>query len=151
MLAGSDFDFVFGIGDFIACAAKIDKIERYQAMSLHARAATAGPAAAGRVSYRSTLWFNLCQAGAALYFHDLVAQQRGALEFEICGGLLHFLLKLAEQFRDVEIAASFANYRRFNFASAQNCVQTLLHGAPDRLRRNAVFFVVLHLLGAPVF
>ncbi|KAG0505530.1 MAG: hypothetical protein Udaeo_11210 [Candidatus Udaeobacter sp.] len=30
-------------------------------------------------------------------------------------------------------------------------MQTLLDGAPDGLRRNAVRFVVLHLLGSPVF
>jgi hypothetical protein len=30
-------------------------------------------------------------------------------------------------------------------------MQTFLDGAPDSLRRDAVRFVVLHLLGAPVF
>src|SRR5438067_12664665 len=29
-------------------------------------------------------------------------------------------------------------------------MQTLLHGASDRLRRDTVFFVVIHLLGAPI-
>src|SRR5262249_51194556 len=67
-----------------------------------------------------------------------------------CRSLLHFLLKFSQQFREVEVATSFADHRRFHFASAQNCVQTFLDGAPDSLRRDAVFFVVFHLLRAPV-
>ena len=30
-------------------------------------------------------------------------------------------------------------------------MQTFLHGPSDRLRRDTVFFVVIHLLGAPIF
>src|SRR5262249_30238624 len=107
--------------------------------TLHARAAAAGPPAAGRVSHGSSLRFDFVDANAAFYFHDLVSQKRCALEFQIRRSLLHFLLKLAQQLRHIEIAASFADYRSSDFASAQNCVQTLLHRTSNGLRRNAVF------------
>ena len=38
-----------------------------------------------------------------------------------------------------------------DLAAAQDGVQAFLHGAPDRLRRDAVLLVVLHLLGPAVF
>jgi hypothetical protein len=44
-----------------------------QSSSLHPRAATTGPAAAGRVSHRPSLWFDFGNTGAAFHFHDLVA------------------------------------------------------------------------------
>src|SRR5262249_15752369 len=115
---------------------------------LHARATAAGVA---RVSYRSALRFVLRQAGAAFYFHDLLAQQRVPLELEICGSLLHFLLQFSQKLSQIEIAASFPNNRGLDVASAQNRMQTFLHGPPDGLRGNSVFFVVFHLLRAPVF
>src|SRR5439155_24521477 len=100
---------------------------------LHARAAAPGIA---RVSHRSSFRFDFRDASTAFHFHDLVSQKRRALEFEVRGSFLHFLLKLAQQLSDIEIAASFANYRRGDFATAQNCVQTLLHSAPAGLRRD---------------
>ena len=175
MFAHSALVFAFGIGDFIARAATIDKVDRllrrrwqryrrrrkYQAAKSHywqrvqdnafhlyARAASAGGA---RISHLSSLRFDFVNASTAFHFHDLVAQQSGALEFEVRGSLLHFLFKLAQQLSYVEIAAGFADYRRGDFASTQDRVQTLLHRAADRLRRDAVFLVVIHLLCAPVF
>ncbi len=65
--------------------------------------------------------------------------------------MLHLLFQLAQQLGEVEIAASFLNDGGGDFASSQDGVQTLLHGAPDGLRRDAVLFVVFHLLGAAIF
>ena len=65
--------------------------------------------------------------------------------------MLHFLFQLTQQLGHVEIAARFLNNGSGNFASSQDCMQTLLHGAPDGLRRYAVLFVVFHLLGTAIF
>ena len=81
----------------------------------------------------------------------MIAQKRGALEFQIGRGALHFIFELSQQLRDVEIATRFANDGRFDFAPAQNCVQTLLHGAADGLRRDPVRFVIFHLFHPPIF
>src|SRR5437870_382307 len=115
--------------------------------TLDARSATAG--AAG-VFHRSSFRLDLRDPGAAFYFHDLIPQKRGALEFQVRRSMLHFLFKLTQQLSQIEIAPSFLNNRSGNFASAQDCMQTLLHGALDSPRRNAVLFVVFHLPGTPI-
>src|SRR5215831_14909321 len=142
MFAVSALVFVFGIGDFIARAAEIDKVDRLlrkpwpvaigqfsrrpdrrgqrvedNAFHLHTRAAAA---CVTRVSHWSSFRLDFVDSSAAFYFHDLVAQQRGPLEFEICGSLLHFLLKFAQKLSQIEIAASFADDRGLDFASTQN-------------------------------
>src|ERR1044071_6230994 len=94
------------------------------AFSLHARSTPAGVAC---VPDGASFRLDLGQAGAVFYFHDLVAQERGAFELQIGGSLLHFLFKLAEQLGEIEIAAGFLNDRGCDLAAAQNRVQTLLH------------------------
>ena len=81
----------------------------------------------------------------------MIAQQSGALEFQICGGSLHFIFELAQQFGDVEIAAGFLNDRRRDFTAAQNRVQTFLHRTSHGLRRDAMLLVVFHLFRAAIF
>src|SRR6266571_592407 len=70
----------------------------------HPRPPTPGIA---RVFHWPAFGLDLGDAGAALYFHDLIPQQSSALEFEIRGSLLHFFFELAEQFGEVEITAGF--------------------------------------------
>src|SRR6266487_4190566 len=113
------------------------------------RAAPSGPAAG--IFHRPAFWFDFRKSSATLYFHDLVTQQGRALEFEVRRGLLHLLLQFSQQFGYIEIATSLLNHRCGDFASAKNGVQTLLHGASDRLRRDAMLLVVFHLFRAPVF
>ena len=81
----------------------------------------------------------------------MIAQKGGTLKFEISGSLLHFLFQFAQKLSQIEIAARFADNRGLDFASAKNRVQTFLHGAPDGLRGDSVFFIVIHLLFAPIF
>ena len=71
-----------------------------------------GAPAAGvaRVFYWPAFWFDLGKAGAAFYFHDLVAQKGGAFEFEIGGSALHLVFQLAQQLGQVEIATGVVNY-----------------------------------------
>ena len=46
------------------------------------------PAIISGVFHRAFPWVDLVQPGAALYFHDLIAQQSGPFEFQIGGGRL---------------------------------------------------------------
>src|SRR5207302_736464 len=116
--------------------------------ALDARTSASGIAG---VFYRASFWLDFSDPGAALHFHDLIAQERGPFELQIGRRHLHFFLKLAQQFGEIEIAAGFLDDRGGNFASAQNGVQTFLDRAPHCLRRDPVFLVVLHLLGAAIF
>src|SRR5439155_20745854 len=77
--------------------------------------------------------------------------KRGTLEFEICRGALHLVFEFMQQFGNIEIATGFLNNGGGNFASAQNCVQTLLHSAPDGLWCDSVLLLVFHLVGSAVF
>src|ERR1043166_9863293 len=116
--------------------------------NLHARASSPGVAC---VFNRASFRLDLGQAGAVFYFHDLIAQERGAFELQIGGSLLHFLFKLAEQLGEIEVASGFLNDRGGDLAAAQDRVQTFLYRASHRLRCDTVLLVVLHLLGAAVF
>src|SRR5438552_12485897 len=116
--------------------------------SLHPRPSPAGVAG---ILYRPSFWFYLCDAGAVFYFHDLIPQKRGTLEFQIGGSALHIIFKFTQKFGHVEIAADFTNDRRLDLAAAQNGMQTLLHRPSNSLRCNAMFLVVIDLLRAPVF
>src|SRR6266508_3032623 len=79
------------------------------------RAAAPGPAAG--IFHRPTFWFDFRKSGATFYFHDLVAQQRRALEFEVRRGLLHLLLQFSQQLCYIEIAAGLLNNRSRDFDS----------------------------------
>src|SRR4029453_11235402 len=69
----------------------------------------AAAARVARIFYRPSFGFDFRNASTAFYFHDLVAQKRRTLEFEICRGFLHLLLQLPEQFGPIEIAAGRLN------------------------------------------
>src|SRR5436309_243055 len=113
------------------------------------RATTPGSAAG--IFHRPSFWFDFRNTGAAFHLHDLIAQKGCPLEFEVRRSFLHLFFQFAQQFSHIEIAAGLLNNGRRNFATAKNGMQTLLHGAPNRLRGDAVLFVVFHLLRAPVF
>src|SRR5438105_14292472 len=115
----------------------------------NSRATAPGPAAG--IFHRPSFWFDFRDAGAALHLHDLIAQKSCALEFEVRRSFLHFFFQFAQQFSHIEIPAGFLNNGGRNFATAKNSMQTLLHSTSNRLRGDAVLFVVFHLLGAPVF
>ena len=62
---------------------------------------------------------DLGEADTAFHFENLIAEKRGALEFEIRRSLLHFFLELAQQLSEIEIAADLADDRRLNFATTR--------------------------------
>ena len=97
---------------------------------LHARAAAA---VVSSVFHRLAFRFDLRQAGAAFHFHDLVAQQRGALELEIRRSTLHLVFQLAEQFREIEVSTGFVNDGGGDLPATQDRMQTFLDRAADRL------------------
>src|SRR6266496_3947851 len=104
-----------------------------------------------RIFHWPSFGFDFRNAGSAFYFHDLVAQKRRALEFEIRRGFLHLVFQFAQQFGHIEIAARLLNNGGRDFSPAKNGVQTFLDGAPNRLRSDAVLLVVFQLFRAPIF
>src|ERR1700694_3305612 len=81
-----------------------------------------------RVFDGTALWLDLAETGSAFDFHDLIAQERGTFEFQIRGCTLHFVFEFTQKLGEIEVAACFVDDRRSDFASAQNRVETFLHG-----------------------
>src|SRR5205085_7422358 len=127
---------------------RIPQLEANCVRDLHSRAPSLRTAP--RILHRPSFRIDLRQAGAAFYFHDLVAQESGALEFQIRRGVLHFLFQLAQKLREIEIAAALLNHGGRDLPAAQNRVETFLHRTPHGLRRDPVLLVVFHLLGPPI-
>src|SRR5437764_2436228 len=106
---------------------RIPQLEANCVRDLHSRAPSLRTAP--RILHRPSFWIDLRQARTAFYFHDLVAQESGALEFQIRRGVLHFLFQLAQQLGEIEIAAALLNHRGRDLTAAQDGVETFLHGA----------------------
>ena len=65
-----------------------------------------------------------------------------------CGGFLHFLLQLANDFQRVEILVRIRDDRALDLLAADVNAEAFLNGTDHALRGNPMFLVILNLLPA---
>jgi hypothetical protein len=88
-------------------------------------------------------------ARTAFKLADLVAHESSLFEFEVVGGLKHFLFEFADGLGDVEILASIAQDGD-GFFVVLRFGEAFLDGARDAARSDVVFLIVGELLRAAV-